>query len=45
MLALVGVLLIVIWLVGLVTHSAGAFIHLVLVLALVMFVSHLLRDR
>ncbi len=45
MLALIGLLLIVIWLIGLFAHIAGGLIHLVLVLALVMFVLHFLRGK
>jgi len=45
MLALIGLLLIIIWIIGLLAHIAGGFIHLVLVLALVMFVLHFLRKK
>jgi hypothetical protein len=45
LLALIGLLLIVIWLIGLFAHIAGGLIHLVLVLALVMFVLHFLRGK
>ena len=43
MLAIIGVLLIVLWLIGLFAHVAGGFIHLLLVIAAVMFVLHLMR--
>jgi len=43
MLALIGLILIILWVLGLFAHIAGGFIHLVLVLAVVMFVLHLLR--
>jgi len=43
MLALIGLLLIIIWIIGLLAHVAGGLIHLLLVLALVMFVLHFLR--
>jgi hypothetical protein len=43
MLAIIGILLIVIWVIGLFAHIAGGFIHLLLVVALIMFVMHFLR--
>ncbi len=45
MLALIGILLIVIWVVGLFAHIAGGFIHLLLVVALIMFVLHFMRGK
>ena len=45
MLAIIGLLLIVVWLFGLIFHIAGSLIHLVLVLAVVAFVFHLLFGR
>lgn len=45
MLALIGLLLIIVWVIGLFAHIAGGFIHLLLVIALVMFVLHLLRKK
>jgi len=45
MLALIGLLLIIIWVIGLFAHIAGGFIHLVLVIALIMFVLHFLRGK
>ena len=43
MLAIIGIVLIICWLLGLTLHIAGGFIHLVLVIALVMVVLHFLR--
>ena len=43
MLAIIGVLLILCWVVGLFAHIAGGFIHLLLVVALIMFVMHFMR--
>lgn len=43
MLAIIGIILIVCWLLGLTLHIAGGFIHVVLVIALVMVVLHFLR--
>ena len=43
MLAIIGIVLIICWLLGLSLHIAGGFIHLVLVIALVMVVLHFLR--
>jgi hypothetical protein len=43
MLALIGVLLIIFWFIGLFAHIAGGFIHLLLVLAVIMFVMHFVR--
>lgn len=45
MLALIGVLLIIFWVIGLFAHIAGGFIHLLLVLAVVMFVLHLMKGN
>jgi len=45
MLALIGILLIVLWLLGFAFHIAGGLIHLVLVVAVVMFLLHFLRGR
>jgi len=45
MLALIGLLLIVIWAIGLFAHIAGGLIHLVLVLALIMIVLHFVRGK
>lgn len=43
MLALIGIVLIVLWLLGFAFHIAGGLIHIVLVVAVIMFVLHLLR--
>ena len=43
MLAIIGVLLILFWVVGLFAHIAEGFIHLLLVIALIMFVMHFMR--
>ena len=45
MLALIGVLLIIFWLLGFVFHIAGGLIHILLVIAVVMFVLHLMRGN
>lgn len=45
MLALIGILLIILWVIGLFAHIAGGFIHLLLVVALIMVVLHFLRGR
>jgi hypothetical protein len=42
MLAIIGLLLIALWVLGLVVHIAGGFIHLVLLVAIVFFVLHFL---
>lgn len=39
------VVLLVLWLIGLVAHIAGGLIHLLLVIALVVFVINLLQGR
>lgn len=39
------VVLLVLWLLGLVAHIGGAFIHLLLVVALVVFIINLLSGR
>jgi len=43
MLALIGLLLIIIWGMGLFIHIAGGFIHLILLIAVMMFILHFLR--
>ena len=43
MLATIAVILLILWGLGLVAHIAGAFIHIVLIIAVVMFVMHFLR--
>jgi hypothetical protein len=45
MLAVIAALLLVFWLIGLFAHIAGSLIHIVLVIAVVMFVLHFLRGR
>jgi hypothetical protein len=45
MLALIGLLLIALWVLGLCIHIAGGLIHLLLVLALIFFVLHFLRGK
>jgi len=41
----IAAVLFVLWLLGFALHVAGALIHLVLVIAIVMFVIHLLTGR
>lgn len=43
MLALIGLLLIIFWVLGLVLHIAGGLIHLLLVVAVIMIVLHFLK--
>jgi hypothetical protein len=43
MLAIIGLILIALWVMGLVLHIAGGFIHLVLIIALISFVMHFLK--
>jgi hypothetical protein len=43
MLAIIGLLLIVLWVFGLVLHLAGGLIHLLLVFALIAIVIHFLK--
>jgi hypothetical protein len=45
MLLILAIILVAFWVIGLVAHIAGGLIHLLLVIALVMFVLHLLRGR
>ena len=45
MLAIIGIILIVCWVLGLTMHVAGGFIHLVLLIALIMVVLHFLRGN
>ena len=43
MLAILGVILILLWAIGFFAHLAGGVIHLLLVVAVVLFVLHMLR--
>ena len=45
MLAIIGIILILCWLLGLTMHIAGGFIHLVLFIALVMVAMHFIRGK
>ncbi len=45
MLAIIGLILIICWILGLTMHIAGGFIHLVLLVALVMVALHFLRGN
>lgn len=45
MLATIATILVIVWILGLVFKVAGGIIHLVLVVALVLFVFHFLRGR
>ena len=45
MLLTIAVILVALWLLGFVMHLAGGLIHIVLVIALIMFVLHFLRGR
>jgi hypothetical protein len=45
MLWTVMAILLVLWLVGLLTHVAGGFIHLLLVIALVVFIINFISGR
>ena len=39
----IAVILIVLWLLGFLTHVAGGLIHIILIVALIMFVLHFVR--
>jgi hypothetical protein len=45
MLATIAAILIVLWLIGLFTHVAGGLIHLLLVIAVIVFIVHFVRGR
>lgn len=45
MLMIIAIVLVVLWLLGLFMHIAGGLIHIVLVIALVMFILHMMRGR
>ena len=45
MLAIIGIILIALWVAGLVLHLAGGFIHLVLIIAAIFFVMHFFSGR
>ncbi len=45
MLLIIAIILIVLWGFGFFMHVAGGLIHIVLVIALVMFVIHMIRGR
>jgi len=45
MLAIIGIILIIFWALGLGFHIAGSLIHIILVLAIISFVFHLVSGR
>ena len=46
MLAIIAAILVVLWLLGfLVFHAAGGLIHIIIVIAVILFVVHLIRGR
>jgi hypothetical protein len=45
MLAIIGIILIILWALGLGFHIAGGLIHIILVVAVIMFVIHLVTGR
>ncbi|MEP6777836.1 MAG: lmo0937 family membrane protein [Chthoniobacterales bacterium] len=45
MLLTIAVILIIAWLLGFTMHIAGGLIHIVLVIAVVMFILHMVRGR
>jgi hypothetical protein len=45
MLLTIAVILVAFWLLGFVMHLAGGLIHIVLVIAVIMFVLHFIRGR
>lgn len=45
MLLTIAVVLVVLWLLGFTMHMAGGLIHIVLVIALIMFILHFVRGR
>jgi hypothetical protein len=45
MLLLIAAILVILWLIGVFAHIAGAFIHILLVIALIVVIVHFLRGR
>ena len=45
MLLTIALILVALWLLGFVMHLAGGLIHIVLVIAVIMFVLHFIRGR
>jgi hypothetical protein len=45
MLLTIAGILVVLWLIGLLAHVAGGFIHILLVIALIVVIYHFLRGR
>jgi hypothetical protein len=45
MLLTIAIILVVLWLLGFTMHMAGGLIHIVLVIALIMFILHFVRGR
>lgn len=45
MLLTIAIILVALWLLGFVTHVAGGIIHIVLVIAVIMFILHFVRGR
>jgi K+-transporting ATPase A subunit len=45
MLLIIAAILVVLWLLGFIGHVGGGLIHLLLVIAVVVFIYHLIRGR
>ena len=45
MLATIGLIILVLWLVGLLAHIGGGLIHLLLVVGVIMLIVHFIRGR
>jgi hypothetical protein len=45
MLMTIAIILAILWLLGLIAHVGGALIHLILIIALVVFVFHFITGR
>ena len=45
MLLTIAAILVILWALGLVTHITGGLIHIILVIALVVFILHFVRGR
>ena len=45
MLAIIGLIVVVLWLLGLIVHIGGGLIHLLLVIGIVLLIVHFLQRR
>lgn len=45
MLVTIGIIILVLWILGLLAHIGGGFIHILLVIGIILVIAHFLRGR